>query len=118
MIEFIIGAVAGIYTYKKVKLVQNIVDTYLVDGVKNAKRKFFEARYKIVDFGSDNYAIRHFAFLSGYEYKDLTTKREDFWWTIDNRYFKECLSDLKTCAEAYEKLRASGKSKNYGIPLK
>ena len=114
MIEFIIGATAGIYVYKKVKLVRNLVDT----SVQKIKNNYFKARYKIVDFGAGKYAVRRFDLFT-YEFLDIRDyPKRVYWWSGTEFVEKYCFADLESCEIAYKKLKASKSPKRYGIPVK
>ena len=116
MIEFIVGATAGIYVYKRYTFVRNLIDVQISEKAQKAKDIYFGLRYKIVGYGNDKYAIRQWEF--GYEFLDSREYPTNTIWWSDLVYVeKYCITDLENCKRMYKHMKEDRINKRYGKPI-
>ena len=116
MIEFIVGAVAGIYVYKRYEKVRNLYDKYIYNSLTSSRKNYYNIRYKIVEFDKDKYSIRRDNIFF-YTYFDMDTRNH--WWDA-GQYPEDTRKDLKTCKSMYNQYifdNKKTKENKHGKPI-
>lgn len=117
MIEFIVGATAGIYAYKRIATVRKFIDFEISNKIDKFKDYLFDRKYKIVTFGVDKYAIRVNDFFGNHRYISVRASMGTSWGVTYPEYY--IFDSLAKCEEMFKAIKDNERNINnkYGTPI-